>query len=585
MQALELLAPAKNLETGIAAIDHGADAVYIGPPAFGARAAAGNSIADIAVLCNYARRFGAKVYATVNTLLHDDELPKAHKLILQLAEARVDAVLIQDMRLYTYAEANSRQPSLNQLIPFHASTQADNRTAEKVKQLYDQGFRRAVLARELSVKEIKAIHEAVPDMELEVFIHGALCVSYSGLCYASEHCYGRSANRGECAQVCRMKFDLVDANGTEIVHQRHLLSLRDLNQSAHLAELIEAGAMSFKIEGRLKDVAYVKNVTAAYSQLLNAYIARHPDDYCRASRGQCRYTFQPDLNRTFNRGYTTYFLHGRQPSMASFFTPKAIGQPVGTVKQIQGAWLTVAGTASFANGDGLCYFNDDKELQGFRVNRAEASRLYPLKMPKDLRPGTTLYRSNDQQMENLLSKPSAERKIPIAMKLQATPQGFSLTIDGQTVEMPMEHIMAQKSQRERIISELTKLGNTPYVCTACDIPQDFPYFIPASQIAALRRMAVESLEWRVENGEFATAPKTTAAENSKPYTINYKPDSPLMQCRYCLRYEMGYCIRHGGKKPQWTEPLSLRLADGHVFRLEFDCSKCQMNVLGGLRPK
>ena len=357
MRTLELLAPAKNLECGKAAIDHGADAVYIGPPRFGARAAAGNSVEDIRQLCHYAHRYGAKVYATVNTLLYDNELAEARQLLAQLGEAGVDAVLVQDVSLFAPLPADGRHPVVfNASLKYHASTQADNRTAERVRQLYNMGFRRAVLARELTVSEVAAIHAAVPQMELEVFVHGALCVSYSGLCYASEYCFNRSANRGECAQFCRMAFDLIDAEGRELEHQRHLLSLKDLNLSRHLDQLIEAGASSFKIEGRLKDVSYVKNVTAAYSELLNSYVDRHPDKYRRASEGRCKYTFQPDLSRTFNRGYTTYFIQGRQPGLASFDTPKAIGQMMGTVKELRGTSFTVAGTrplATFANGDGL----------------------------------------------------------------------------------------------------------------------------------------------------------------------------------------------------------------------------------------
>ena len=285
MRALELLAPAKNLECGIAAIDHGADAVYIGAAKFGARVAAGNSVDDIRQLCVYAHQFDAKVYVTVNTIIYDDELEATKRLLQELQEAGVDAVLIQDMGLL----ALSLSQSLNLSIPFHASTQTDNRTPEKVRWLRSLGFRRVVLARELSVDEIAAIHKEIPDVELEVFVHGALCVSYSGLCYASQHCFGRSANRGACAQVCRMKFDLLDADGRELEHQRHLLSLKDLNQSAHLEELIQAGAVSFKIEGRLKDATYVKNVVAAYSQRLDSIIAKHPQEYCRASKGHCTY--------------------------------------------------------------------------------------------------------------------------------------------------------------------------------------------------------------------------------------------------------------------------------------------------------
>ena len=285
MRKLELLAPAKNLACGIAAVDHGADAVYIGAVRFGARVAAGNSVDDIRQLCDYAHQFGVKVYVTVNTIIYDNELEATRQLIEQLYEARVDAILVQDMGLL-----KMQLPP----IALHASTQTDNRTIEKVKWLRSLGFRRIVLARELSVDEITAIHKQVPDVELEVFVHGALCVSYSGQCYASQCLFGRSANRGACAQICRMKFDLLDADGNELEHQRYLLSLKDLNQYAHLEELIQAGACSFKIEGRLKDITYVKNVVAAYSQKLDAIIAKHPQEYCRASQGHCTYSFTPN---------------------------------------------------------------------------------------------------------------------------------------------------------------------------------------------------------------------------------------------------------------------------------------------------
>ena len=326
MRALELLAPAKNLKYGIAAIDHGADAVYIGAPRFGARAAVGNSIEDIRRLCDYAHPFGVKVYVTVNTIIYDQEIEETRLLLKDLETVGVDAILIQDMAVFQMLRGSS--------IGLHASTQTDNRTPEKVRWLRNIGFSRAVLARELSIEEIADIHRAVPDMELEVFVHGALCVSYSGICYASQYCFGRSANRGECAQFCRMKFSLQDAEGREVEHDRYMLSLKDMNQSDHILDLIEAGASSFKIEGRLKDISYVKNVTAAYSQRLNEIIRRFPDLYCRNSRGVCHYTFTPDLRKTFNRGYTTYFLKGRQPDIASFDTPKAMGEYVGVVKEL-----------------------------------------------------------------------------------------------------------------------------------------------------------------------------------------------------------------------------------------------------------
>ena len=349
-QTIELLAPAKNLQCGIAAIDHGADAVYIGASRFGARVAAGNSVADIAELCRYAHPFGAKVYVTVNTIIYDDELDDTRQLLEELEKAGADAILVQDSSLFT----------LHSSLTLHASTQTDNRTPEKVAWLRSLGFRRVVLARELSVDEIREIHRQVPDVELEVFVHGALCVSYSGQCYASQYCFGRSANRGACAQFCRLPFDLVDSNGQVIEQGRHLLSLKDLCLIDHLEELMEAGAVSFKIEGRLKDADYVKNVTAAYSQRLNQIIARHPERWQRASRGRCSYTFEPNLKKTFNRGFTTYFLHGRQPDIFSPDTPKALGEYVGKVKEIRRDSFNVAGTASFANGDGLCFFVEER---------------------------------------------------------------------------------------------------------------------------------------------------------------------------------------------------------------------------------
>jgi putative protease len=587
MIALELLAPAKNLECGIAAIDHGADAVYIGAQRFGARAAAGNSIDDIRRLCQYAHRFGAKVFVTVNTIIYDDELTATQQLIQQLYEAEVDAILVQDMGLFRL-----------QLPPIalHASTQTDNRTAEKVRWLRDQGFRRVVLARELSVDEIVAIHHAVPDMPLEVFVHGALCVSYSGICYASQYCFGRSANRGACAQFCRMKFDLIDADGRELEHQRHLLSLKDMNQSQHLLELIEAGATSFKIEGRLKDVGYVKNVTAAYSEALNAIIHQHPDKYCRASRGYCTYTFRPDLQKTFNRGFTTYFLHGRQPEIFSPDTPKALGEYVGKVKELRRDSFNVAGTASFANGDGLCFFNDDNELEGFRVNRAEGNRLYPQQMPARLRSGVALYRNSDQQFSRIMSRPSAERRIPIRLQLGVTSDGFSLSAEGSTVTISFEHQEAAKPQRENIIRQLSKLGGTVYECSGVDMPTDFDYFIPSSLLSDLRQQLVAALTYKTS---YTTPTRNTSKTSSTgpldPNIANnlsqqfyasdrltayeLHPDSrPLMQCRHCLRYSLGRCVKHGGQKPDWKEPLMLRLGDGRMFRLEFDCNKCQMNV-------
>lgn len=589
MRKLELLAPAKNLECGIAAIDHGADAVYIGAQRFGARAAAGNSIDDIRQLCDYAHQFGAKVYVTVNTLVYDEELPAVQQLFQQLIQIQVDAVLLQDLSLIPHTVSADGTKALT----LHASTQTDNRTTEKVAWLKDLGFKRVVLARELSIDEIAAIHRDIPDMELEVFVHGALCVSYSGICYASEHCFGRSANRGECAQFCRMKFDLLDADNQLIEHNRYLLSLKDLCQIDNLEQLIEAGAVSFKIEGRLKDVGYVKNVTAAYSQRLNQIIARHPDRYCRSSKGVVTYTFTPNLSKTFNRGYTTYFANGRQPDIASFDTPKAIGEYVGYVKEIRGNSFNVAGTAQFANGDGLCFINEQRELEGFRVNRADKNRLFPQKMPSRLHPGMRLYRNNDQEFERIMARPTAERKIPVTMSLSATPDGFALTMNGATVTLSCEHQEAEKPQRDNIVRQLTKLGGTPYSCTEVDMPEDFNYFIPSSKLSELRRMVVEEVRryegFRGDEGfrgcggtevrehENSETSAETILVPSYPRTLA-PPSPPLMQCRHCLRYALGYCVKHGGKRPTWREPLTLQLGDGQRFRLEFDCRNCQMNV-------
>ena len=609
MRALELLSPAKNFECGIAAIDHGADAVYIGASRFGARAAAGNSVDDIRKLCEYAHPFGVKVYVTVNTILYDDELDDTRNLLLQLSNAGVDAILVQDMALLEMRNEKLEMRNDDDSFPvLHASTQTDNRTPEKVRWLRDLGFSRVVLARELSVDEIAEIHRQVPDVELEVFVHGALCVSYSGVCYASQYCFGRSANRGECAQFCRMRFSLQDAEGREVERDRYLLSLKDMNQSDSLEELIAAGATSFKIEGRLKDISYVKNVTAAYSQKLNEFIRQNPNEYCRSSRGVCTYSFKPDLRKTFNRGYTHYFLHGRKPDIASFDTPKAMGEFVGIVKELRHDSFNVAGVSSFSNGDGLCFLSSDGVLEGFRANRVVGNRIFPYRMPQGLRPGMRLYRNSDQEFDRLLSRQSAERRIPIRLSLKAVSDGFELTATHHssliTYHFSCEHQVAQKPPRENIIRQLSKLGDTIYVCEGVDIPEDFNYFIPNSILSDMRRGLIERMmnedNNKMRNDDY---PKYSHTSNllpltSKEYLLNISNslsqrfygakeksafelkggDGPIMQCRHCIRYSLGYCVMNGGKRPDWREPLSLVLGDGRRFRLEFDCKNCQMNV-------
>ena len=629
---IELLAPARNLACGLAAIEHGADAVYIGAEHFGARAAAGNSVADIGVLCRRAHVFGARVYATLNTIVYEDELQRARELMGSLADAGVDAFLVQDMGYLPSADSPLGAASRGHApVPLHASTQTDNRTAEKVKWLRDRGFSRVVLARELSASEIAAIHEAVPDVELEVFVHGALCVSYSGLCYASQYCFGRSANRGECAQLCRMKYSLKDHAGRTLGRERYWLSLKDLCQADALEELLLAGASSLKIEGRLKDEVYVKNVVAAYSERLNSIIARHPDRYKRASRGRCTYGFTPNLSKTFNRGFTHYFLHGRVADMASPDTPKAMGEFVGNVKWMERengrAAITVAGTASFGNGDGLCFINEERQLEGFRVNSARGNRLYPLRMPRGLKPGMALYRNNDQEFERLLSGHSAERKMDVTMVLEATGDGFCLTmLDAESgaawgkAETRFEHQEAKKPQHDNMVNQLKRLGGTPFACSEVVVKgQADRYFLPSSLLSELRqRVVAASLDGtRLSAGSGLGRQQPAAASHdsqlsswsalyNRPYLFNIansrarafyekeglKDMAPafelagggreplLMQCRYCIRFALGHCVRHGGRAPQWEEPLFLELADGRQFRLEFDCKNCQMNVYG-----
>ena len=633
MRKLELLAPAKNLECGKAAIDHGADAVYIGASKFGARASAGNSLDDIRELCLYAHQFGAKVYVTVNTIVYQDELEDTRALLRALTEMRVDALLVQDM-----AVLDLLPKDMKPLPALHASTQTDNRTAEKVAWLHGLGFERVVLARELSLTEIKTIHQTVPDVQLEGFVHGALCVSYSGVCYASQYCFQRSANRGACAQFCRMKFDLIDAQGREIEHQRHLLSLKDLCQIDHLEEMADAGICSFKIEGRLKDVEYVKNVVSAYSKRLNRIIEKRGDDYCRASLGRVTYYFEPDLKKTFNRGYTDYFLHRRQPYIYSPDTPKALGEYVGKVKEIRRGSFNVAGTASFANGDGLCFINDEHELEGFRINRAEGNRLFPLRMPDNLRPGAALYRNRDEAFGKLLKGKTAERKIPITLTLSVTENGFALSATGQGIKptcqvLEMDKQKAMKPQRDNILRQLGKLGDTSYLADVIELEgQADAYFIPSSALATLRREVVQAIELQqsneVETPSMHPSVSPTAPPARKPSgTLAWQPeyrkftylyniantlsksfyqreglsnaadayevsqgadegskrnDSVLvMQCRHCLRYSLGHCVKRGGKQPTWKEPLYLRLGDGRRFRLEFKCDECQMNIYAG----
>ena len=609
-RSIELLAPAKNLECGIEAIKHGADAVYIGAGRFGARQAAGNSVADIAELAGFAHFYGAKVYVTVNTILKDSELADAEKLIWQLYEAGADALLVQDM-----AVLRMKLPP----IALHASTQCDVRSADKVRFLADCGFTRVVLARELSLGEIKAIHEACPDVELECFVHGALCVSYSGQCYASQYCFGRSANRGECAQFCRLKFDLIDSNDNVIIKGKHLLSLRDMNRMAYLEELIDAGVCSFKIEGRLKDVSYVKNVTAAYNQSLEAHLKRRPD-LLRASAGCSVPLFTPDVNRSFNRGFTDYFLHGRTDDIYSFGTPKSTGEKMGIVKEVGRGWLTVAGFKAFHNGDGLCFFNHEGELEGYRVNRVESGRIFLFLEGDDMptvKPGTDVYRNFDLEFAKALSKESAIRKIGVNILFEETRQGYKVSFTDEdglqaVADVEWKKEDARTPQKANIETQLSKLGGTRFEARSVEVRMKGERFIPSSLLSEIRRSVTDKLE-SLRMASYCRPAPGAAGKSSAIYPAKnltylgnvmnaeartfyndhgvthiddaFEKTQPecavVMFCRHCIKYALGVCSKRGkvNMDERLSEPLYLRSSDGRRLRLHFDCSRCQMEVL------
>ncbi|MBP5691759.1 MAG: U32 family peptidase [Bacteroidaceae bacterium] len=605
---IELLSPAKNLECGIEAIKHGADAVYIGAGRFGARQAAGNSVEDIAQLARFAHFYGAKVYVTVNTILKDSELADAEKLIWQLYEAGADALLVQDMAIL-----RMNMPP----IALHASTQCDVRSVDKVRFLAGCGFTRVVLARELSLEEIRAIHEACPDVELECFVHGALCVSYSGQCYASQFCFGRSANRGECAQFCRLRFDLVDSDNQVIIKGKHLLSLRDMNRMDSLEELIDAGVCSFKIEGRLKEVSYVKNVTAAYSNAVNSILERRAE-YRRASSGLTEYLFSPDVNKSFNRGFTDYFLHGRSGDIWSPDTPKSIGEPMGRVRVAGSGFITVSGSKSFNNGDGLCYLDDDGELKGYRVNRVENGRIFlyleDVGMPS-IKPGTEVYRNYDHEFERTLAKESAVRKIAVDILFEEMPDGYrvSMTDEDGFVATACEEWKKEEArtpQEGNIKTQLGKLGNTRFQARSLEVRLEGHRFIPSSLLSGLRRQVTSELESiRMESYIRPVPGKASVPEPVYPvkeltYLGNVMnaqartfyldhgvlrtddafertvPDggAVIMSCRHCIRYSLGMCPKNSTGNLKLREPLHLRLQDGRMFGIRFDCSRCLMEI-------
>ena len=597
---IELLVPAKNLETGIAAVNHGADAVYIGAGRFGARQAAGNSVEDIARLVEYAHIFGVKVYVTLNTIIKDEEVAEVEELVASLYECGADALIVQDMGIL---EMNIPP------IPLHASTQMDNRDAEKVAFLARVGFPRVVLARELSLEQIAAIHKASPATELEVFVHGALCVSYSGQCYASEHCFGRSANRGACAQFCRLSFDLVDSGDNIIVRDKHLLSLKDMNRSGYLEELLDAGATSLKIEGRLKDVSYVKNITAYYRAKLDAIFQRRKE-YVRASYGTVTTQFTPAPEKSFSRGFTDYMLKNGKDDMTSFDTPKSKGEYMGKVKFVSRGYFTVTGK-EFSNGDGACFVSKSGKLCGFRVNRVEGNRVFPQTMPP-VETGDELYRNYDCDFERQLSRPDVARRLAIRLVFTENATGFILHAVDETghetsVEKEFGKDVARSPQRDNIIIQLKKWGNTPFEVEHVSVELGDEWFVPSSLLSEMRRMLCDKMmqekatahrEEKFVKGEAVPYISTLldyrgnvsnsyarkfylehgVKEIAPAYEIAPVDKATVMFCKHCIKYSMGWCSKNGTQTP-YKEPFYLVSGDGRRFRLQFDCKECIMRVV------
>ncbi len=629
---LELLAPARDADIGIEAVKHGADAVYIGGPGFGARDKAGNPIEDIARLARHAHRFNARVFVTMNTILRDDELEGARTLAWQLHDAGVDALIVQDMGLLEL----DLPP-----IQLHASTQTDIRTPEKARFLQDVGFSQMVLARELDLKQIIAIREQVQHATLEFFVHGALCVAYSGQCFISHAHTGRSANRGNCSQECRLPYTVTDAKGRIVAHDKHVLSLKDNDQSANLEALIDAGIRSFKIEGRYKDMATVKNVTAHYRTLLDAIIDRRPE-LGRTGHGRCTFTFTPEPEQAFNRGGTDYFVTGRKIDIGAFDSPKHAGMPLGDVRRVGPEDFdldTGDATRVVNNGDALTWWDRQGELQGVPVNVAtplggtlwrdepnlgKDQRFADL---KDLFPGTAVSRNRDMAWERLLAKPSAERRIAVDLTLAQVNGGFELTLKDETgakasVKLPHAHEPARdgKQADAQLKEGLAKLGDTIFTARRVRLAmRGEPLFLPASQLNALRREGVKALE-AARDAAFERLPRDTPVEPPAPYpddTLTYLAnvyntraaefyarhgvkvvgaayesheelgEVPLMITKHCVRWSLSLCPKQakgvtGVQGTVRAEPLTLTHGDD-TLTLRFDCKPCEMHVVGAMR--
>lgn len=608
-QKIELLAPARDSATAIAALEHGADAVYMGGPSLGARAAATNSIGDIARVADRAHRFGAKLYVTMNTIVYDRELDDALRQTWQLYRAGADALIVQDMAL----TAMEGMPP----IDLHASTQCDIRDIATARRLAASGFSRIVVAREMDAATIAKIKAELPSTEIEAFVHGALCVCYSGDCRASLVTTGRSANRGECSQICRLPFDLVDGSGRTLVGRRHLLSLRDMNRSAEIGLMARAGVMSFKIEGRLKDVGYVKTTVGAYRRIIDDFITANPDEFERASRGESALSFTPDLTRAFNRGFTTYYIKGPlSPGerIASTATPKSVGREVARSKAAsKGRQVRVRAVEPLVNGDGLSWFNSNGELEGFRVNRVDGDTLMAAR-PINIPAGAPLYRSFDKRQSDMLEGDTARRTIAARMTLRRAASGIALdiAIDGITASaaLPIEPQPAKTPQLQRRRETLTKTGDTVYRITEVD-DRLGDEFVAASQLTALRRKTIDALDRSMAAHAFrrlvrkksdepisgplpesASVANHVAAEFYRrrgateplPLALETEPERQnekrlrVMTTRYCLRHELGACFKTPSGK-QLPQKLFLKMSDRDtVFELRFDCRRCRMEL-------
>ena len=605
---LELLAPAKNADFGIEAIKHGADAVYIGGPSFGARYGAGNNVAEIRRLCDFAHRYRAKVFVALNTILRDDELEESRQLAWQLYEAGADALIIQDMGLLEM----DLPP-----IQLHASTQTDNRNPDKVKFLEDAGFSQVVLARELSLDEVAKI-AGQTSVALEYFVHGALCVAYSGQCFISHAHTGRSANRGECSQACRLPYTLVDDKGKVITENQHLLSMKDNNQTENMLALARAGVCSFKIEGRLKDLSYVKNITAHYRSLLDEIITEHPE-FRRASSGRSSFSFTPQPDKTYNRGYTDYFASGRQDDIGAFDSPSFVGGPIGEVAEIGPNYFTVNAGSEFNNGDGVCFYDAHGEVVGVRINRVEGNKLFPVEIPEELTEGATLFRNRDQEFERALEKESAERRVSVTPVFAETPDGFALTLtdeDGVSVAVDLPHSKEIAKNAERAIAtlreQLGKFGNTMFAAEPAELKLSEAWFLPTGAINALRREAAEKLE-ATRQASHPRPPRAAPAASPAPYpqdeltylgnVFNAKARQfyekhgvkliadayeanqekgmvSLMITRHCLRYSFNLCP----KEVKHLKPDPMTLVNGNEkLILKFDCKACEMHVIGKMK--